>query len=394
MFMRGIATIFLLCAYGWFYWAVSVTAPLVSGPLAGKQMEPSNTMYVESQVGALFNGSLPWWFTLGSLALLAWIWWHPTREAIKKALVVVAVVLILPATAHAYYDKSDYAEVYTILPNESAFWIPDVGDNKASQVQLDSEQYLVQNKVATKRFQIPHVHLSGSGSFFDYYVPSGRLIIVDRTPYSREWVAGERGTSKKDESFPCQSREGLNISVGVSIGASVTEINAAKFLFRFGVVTPKVDRLDPKIIFSSVYFGRSLIDVMDDVGRKKIQTLVCHEFAARSFEDGNAQQNQIMDTVTKQAADWFTAYGVTLDFLGYADTLTFDKDVQAAVNDRYTADKIAPVLAVLQTKAILDASAKWNGVLPNLPGFVVIPGDFFEKVASWFSAATRPQAKP
>ena len=69
----------------------------------------------------------------------------------------------------------------------------------------------------------------GSGGFFDYYVPGGRLIIVDRTSYSREWVdAADRGTFRKKEGFPCQTTEGLNVTVGISIGASVPEANAAK----------------------------------------------------------------------------------------------------------------------------------------------------------------------
>ncbi len=35
------------------------------------------------------------------------------------------------------------------------------------------------------------------------------------------------------------------------------------------------------------------------------------------------------------------------------------------VNDRYSDDKIAPVLSVLRTKAVLDALAKWNGRVPR-----------------------------
>ena len=64
-----------------------------------------------------------------------------------------------------------------------------------------------------KRFIVPHVKLQGSGGFYDFYVPAGRLIIVDRTTYSREWVdSAERGTSHKKEGFPCQTIEGLNIT--------------------------------------------------------------------------------------------------------------------------------------------------------------------------------------
>ena len=111
----------------------------------------------------------------------------------------LAGLIFWQTSAYAYYDKNDVTEAYTILPNESAFWIPDVGANKDNQAKLDSEAYLNDNKVALKRFIVPHAKLSGSSGAWgwaDYYVPSGRLIIVDRTPYSREWVdAADRGTS-------------------------------------------------------------------------------------------------------------------------------------------------------------------------------------------------------
>jgi hypothetical protein len=259
---------------------------------------------------------------------------------------------ISAAPAYAYYDKTDYAEAYTILPNESAFWVPDVGDNKDSQGQFDSESYLAANKLAVKRFIVPHTKLQGSGSFFDFYVPAGRLIIVDRTPFSREWVAGNRGTSARDESFPCQSKEGLDISVGVSIGASVLETNAAKYLYRFGVLAPAGDRGDPHVIFTSVFYSRKLADVMDDVGRKMIQTVVCKEISSRGFDKANEDANLIMENVKKSGADYFASVGITLDFIGWADTFTFGKDVQAAVDRRYIATVDAANASLLQPYAV------------------------------------------
>jgi hypothetical protein len=42
----------------------------------------------------------------------------------------------LAGPAEAYYDKTDYTEAYFILPNESAFYIPDVGANRDGQAKL------------------------------------------------------------------------------------------------------------------------------------------------------------------------------------------------------------------------------------------------------------------
>jgi len=374
---RAIATAAAVVLYGWINFLLHPVATIASADVAGQQFANTDASYVTSMIGIRLFGNLgiP---AVVLLAVVVAIWWRPLRQWwVSGAAAIVFGVLLAAPQAQAYYDKTDYTEAYTILPNESAFWIPDAGANKDNQAQFDSEAYLQANKIAVKRFIVPHTKLQGSGSFFDFYVPAGRLIIVDRTPFSREWVeARERGTSTRNESFPCQSKEGLNISVGVSIGASVLEPNAAKYLYRFGVLPPVGDRTDPKVIFNSVFFSRKLSDVMDDVGRKKVQTLVCNEIASRSFDKANEEANQIMDAVGKAAADYFASVGITLDFIGWADTFTFDPVVQDAVNRRYIASQdqaiaaeLAPYASTIQALAAADAlrsfGRKSDGRLPS-----------------------------
>jgi hypothetical protein len=373
---RSAMTLVAILAYGWINFLLTPVGTILAGETAGKQFDSNNVSYVASMVGMrIFTHiGIP---SLVLLAVIVAIWWAPARRAWMALFVIAALVGLRSQPANAYYDKSDYTEAYTILPNESAFWIPDVGNNKDNQAQLDSEAYFNANRVALKRFIVPHVHLSGSGSFFDFYVPAGRLIIVDRTPYTREWVDAEnRGTSKKREGFPCQTQEGLNVAVGVSIGVSVLEPNAAKYLYRFGVLPTAGDRTDPKIIFASVYYSRKLADVMDDVGRKKVQTLVCSELSGRSFDKANAEANAIMASVQKAATEYFATVGITLDFIGWADTFTFDDSVQAAVNRRYIAKidqenaaLLAPYAATIQALAAADAlrafGARTDGKLPT-----------------------------
>jgi len=301
---------------------------------------------------------------------------------------LVALVASHPQKALAFADTTDKTEAYTILPNESAFLIPDTGANKENQAQFDSEAYLQDKKIAVKRFVIPHQKLAGSGGTswastgWDLYVPTGRLIIVDRSPFSREWVAAhDRGTSARNESIPCQSKEGVNISVGVSIGASVTEDNAAKFLYHFGVLPPMdaagrlLDRSSAQTIFTSVYYSRRLSDVMDDVGRKRVQTLICNEIANRTFDEDNDQAVKIMDAVKKTAAEYFASVGITLDFIGWGDTFNFDPDVQKAVNDKRNAEALKDVLPVLQALAQLKVQEGMGAGLATkgLP-IVVTPG--------------------
>lgn len=283
----------------------------------------------------------------------------------KLATIMFAAAAVIASPSYAYFDTTDVTEAYTILPNESAFWIPDTGDNASSQAKMDSEAYYEANKIAIKRFIVPHKKLSGTAGNcmtcfgWDAYVPTGRLIIVDRTPQSREWVKNEnKGTNNHDESFPCQTKEGLNINVGISLGVEVKEENASKYLYHFGVLPPYVigadgkkylaDRHDKATIFTSVYYGRSLADVTDNVVRRKVQTLMCNEIAARTFDAANNEMVKIMDAVEASSSKYLADYGITLDFIGYADAWEFDPSVQKAVNDKYAAGTLTPYMAALQ----------------------------------------------
>lgn len=388
---RGVASVIAILVYGWVNFLLAPAATVLSGQLAARQFDNSALAYTESVYGMRFFGGLGMPKLILLIVLVA-IWWKYLRVGWGRrfpAAVVLCCVLLAGTDARAYYDKSDYTEAYFILPNESAFFIPDVGATKDTQAKFGSMEYLEANKIAAKRFIIPHAKFSGSGSLWsDYYVPTGRLIVVDRTPYNREWVAsGERGTSARNESFPCQSQEGLNITAEVAIATSVTEENAARFLYWFGVKPPQGDRANPAVIFTSVYYGKNLADVMDTVGRGKVQALVCHEIGARTFDNVNKDVNAMLEAVEKNAAAFFATKGITLDYIGWAGTLAFDKDVQQAVNDRYTAEKIAPVLPTLQTKAILDATAKWNGQLPStLSGLWLVPSDLWGSVVGWLKS--------
>jgi hypothetical protein len=393
-----------LLAIGIYETAMIFSTPAVTltmGHAAGGQFANSDAAYTGTVITMNLVGNLARLPAILLLVVLLLIWWGPIRQRLAGRTMAVALCLILgTASAHAYYDKTDYTEAYTILPNESAFWIPDAGANKDGQAQFESEAYLNANKIPLKRFIVPHVKLSGSGGFYDYYVPAGRLIIVDRTPYSCEWVdALDRGTSRKKEGFPCQTNEGLNITVGISVGASVPEANAAKYLYRFGVLPITGDRTNPSVIFNSVYYSRRLADVMDDVGRKKVQTLVCAEITARTFDKANADANQIIENVRKSAMEYFASVGISLDFIGWADTFTFDKEVQDAVNRRYIAaqDKeiataLAPHADTIQKLAAAHALRAFgdhsDGKLPTT--IVGLPPDIGGLLGSLLKAAPPP----
>jgi hypothetical protein len=378
------ASLSAILLYGWVNFVINTSTTPLSAELAGQQFDNSDLSYLTSAFGFRFFASLGLPILVLILVLIV-IWWSYLKPYLTKIFLPVLAILSLlfsGTQTRAYYDRTDYSEAVFILPNESSFFIPDVGANKDTQAKFGSLEYLESNKIAAKRFIIPHAKFSGSGNLWmDYYVPTGRLIIVDRTPYNREWVAAhDRGTSARNEAFPCQSQEGINVTTEVAIATSVTEENAAKFLYWFGTMPPLGDRANPAVIFTSVYYGRNLAEVMDSVGRGKVQALVCHEIGARCFENVNKEINGIMDAVEKKAAEFFAAKGITLDYIGWAGTFTFDKDIQQAINGRYTAEKIQPILSTLQNKALIDAAAKWNGQLPSTIFEFWLPSSLWEGI--------------
>jgi hypothetical protein len=396
--MRLVASLVCVVAYGWINFALNPVSTIASGKIAGMQLQNSDTSYVVSQVGMNFfrNLGIP---AIVLLAVLLLIWWKPLmglKNRGKIALLVTFIVLAGVSHAFAFYDKVDRAEAIYILPDESFFWVPDVGDNKSSQVKLNSEEYYAANQLAVKRFVIPHVKFSGSNPLWlDYYVPSGRAIIQPRTPYNREWTKDvKRGTSPRDESFPCQDSQGINVTVEIGIGAYVTEDQAPRYLSNFGVKPPKGNREDPQVIFTSVYYGKDLPEVMEGVIRTKIQTLVCGEISSRPVDRVNSEANAMMKKIAEEATRYCESKGITLDYIGWAGTFTFDKDVQQAINDRYSAQAIAPYLPTLEAKAVIDAFNRWDGHAPGNVSLWWLPsgvGDFFNRV---FGTGQKAAAEP
>ena len=139
-----------------FYWlitnAYTPVATIIAGQEAGNQFVPSDSDYVQAVwANSLLSGVNGILSLIFGLVLMA-IWFDPVKRGIKFVLAALAaggmLVAVMPNTAHAFAEKADRTEAYTILPNESAFWIPDVGDNKSKEAQIDSADYLNANKVA------------------------------------------------------------------------------------------------------------------------------------------------------------------------------------------------------------------------------------------------------
>ena len=101
----------------------------------------------------------------------------------------------------------------------------------------------------------------------------------------------------------------------------------------------------------------------------------------------------------RTAATDFAAVGITLDFIGWADTFTFDKDVQEAINRRYIAAQdqaiasaLAPYAVTIQKLAAAQAlrsfGERTDGKLPTT--IVGLPTDLGGLLGTLLRAASAP----
>jgi hypothetical protein len=374
------------------WWPVQM---MVSAQMAGQQLANSNAGAVTGIAGPSLLRQLLGWASFIPLGVVAVIWW-PVLFRSKSGPIAAVAALMLAGLSHpaqAYFATQDTVEAVGIPPEATAFWIPDTGDT-TQQTQTQDAAFYNSHTVPGKVFFVPHVKLQEPGWFSqDEFIPAGHMILVDRTPVTREWTGNaSTGTSVADQSFQCQTDDGLNVQAAVAIAVSIEPQDAATYLYYFGVqkIIPNPDdgwigqngnpsdpnspqaQNDPNVIFSSVFYARPLADVMDSVGHGLVEAAVCKAIGSRSLTQANTDYNKIMDEVQLTAQQYLVSRGITIDYIGWAGTFTFDPDVQTALNNAFDAQTVAPYLTTLNDFAQIQAlESKWDG---HLPGTLTIVG--------------------
>ena len=384
-----------------------------SGEATAQQLENSDISYITSTMKneiftQLASGHLLLFITLFLLAIL----WFPELYAMykhftRRNVAVLAVIAItgsfIPHPAHAYYSQQDWAEVYQVLPNHSAFVIPSAGDNLGKQKQFESIDFLDEKKVPYKRIEIKHEKLKNSGAVANYYVPTAMMVLLDRTPYVVSWTKGATGDSPTNQEMCVESQDSIEICFDTSIGANVTEEDAAKYLYWFG--TEPTTETGDAAKFPSILFGKSLPNVMNTRVFSRIHTAYFNEFSKYPFEETLAKKSEILKTVEKEMKDEYKKMGITIEYVGIASQFRFDPALQKSMTDLVAADynskAAAKKLDAAKTDRYLAETAimlakvepfkKWDGkTFPNVPQFLLSS----DSIVAWFkemaSAITSP----
>ncbi len=233
---------------------------------------------------------------------------------------------------YAWSGPPEVHPIVNIEPNQTAFVVKLTGDNVTGQGKFMSEEFLNAKKIATKQIELPvRKHIIGRHDWEFEWVPDAKVILVDRTPVTREWTKpSSTGTSASNQAIGVESKDSINFRVGVNVTASVTEENAAKFLYHFA--------------------GKPLAAVMDENVRGFAQTVLAREFGDRELEKCKTEKSAIFAKTSNEIKEHFIALGVTIDNFGSSEGLAFDEPkIQEAINRKISAEMDVQVALQEQT---------------------------------------------
>lgn len=253
----------------------------------------------------------------------------------KKMFALLSFVAILTFSGcRKPYQEDIYVE---IKPNETAYVIPLESGSKDNQTKLKSEQYLEQNKVVSKRIYIPtQWHQTGRFESEGRWIPSVKVIKVDRTPVTREWTGVGTGTNTvKKENIEVESKESIGFGVGITATASIPDEWTSKFLYN--------------------YNGRTLAEVMDNDVRGFVQNILTTEFGVRNLSQCQADRKEIFEIMRQKTIDHFLTLGVKIMNLGAAGQFKYlDESIQTAINEKFSSE-----MKISAAKNEVDAATKF-----------------------------------
>ena len=237
----------------------------------------------------------------------------------RKLIWMIGSVLALAVVGCKPYDVPEFVEIDT---SETGFLIPLEGDTN-EQRRFESEGYLEERKVATKRVQIVHRWVSlGRLWWTGEWIDAVRLVKVERSPITREWTAdASSGTSKANQAIWIESKDSVGFSVGFNCTAYIKEEDTARFLY--------------------MYRSKSLADMMDSEIRARIQSVAAEVAARYALDDLRSKKQEIIDEVRADVIPFFADRGITITTTGMFGGFTYqNRSIQDAIDEAFVAQQL------------------------------------------------------
>jgi len=159
------------------------------------------------------------------------------------------------------------------------------------------------------------------------WIRSVRLVKVNRSPVTREWMTGDNGQNSgprrpgaNDRAIWIESADSVGFSMGFTCTAFISEEDAARFLYW--------------------YPSGSLAEMMDREVRGRIQQ-VAAEVAAKYPLDGlRARKQEISDAVKKDLTNFFATRGITITTVGMFGGMTYENpEIQKSIDQTFIAQQ-------------------------------------------------------
>lgn len=261
----------------------------------------------------------------------------------KKILLLAVIVILVCALAGCRkpYDKPEFV---TIEASQTAFLIPLVGDT-SDQGVFESEELLLEAKVATKEIQIPHRWVqTGRKNYQGEYRPTATLIVVERKPVSRSWESGESTATSANKAIFGETSDNIGIYVGMNCTAMIEEKDAAKFLYR--------------------YNNTPLETIIDTDIKKMVEDRFNIETAKYTSTELGAKKGEIMEAVKAYVVDYFKDYGITITVLGLKEGISFENpEIQKAIDAKFASEQELVIQQNKNEANIAKAEAEAQAIL-------------------------------
>lgn len=291
----------------------------------------------------------------------------------KKIIVFVLMIFAMATIMTSCRRPYDKPEFRTIEASQTAFLIPLIGDT-SDQGTFDSEELLLEAKVATKEIQIPHRWVqTGRKNWRGEWRPSATLIVVERKPVSRSWDSGNSAAESANKAIFAETADNIGIFVGMNCTAMIEERDAAKFLYR--------------------YNNTPLETVIDNDIKKLVEDRFNTEVGLVSSIDLAAKKGEVMEKVKTYVIDYFKDYGITITVLGLKEGISFENpEIQEALDAKFASDQELVIQqnkneaniakAEAEAEAILitaEAQAKANKILAQSITDEILAQMYYEK---------------
>ena len=238
----------------------------------------------------------------------------------KKLICLAFLIVIVCCMFTGCRKPYDKPELVTIEASQTAFLIPLIGDT-GNQGVFESEELLLEAKIATKEIQIPHRWVqTGRQNWVGEWRPSAKLIVVERKPVSRSWESGESSATSANRAIFGETSDNIGIYVGMNCTAMIEEKDAAKFLYR--------------------YNNTPLETVIDTDIKKLVEDRFNVEAAKYASTDLGAKKGEIMEAVKTYVVNYFKEYGITITVLGLKEGISFENPaIQAAIDKKFESEQ-------------------------------------------------------